>query len=73
MKILITGGGGFLGLHLASYFNKKGSILTLVDIQEFKETEYPDSATLVVCDIRNKKKIRGAYTLNCNLSKSNFR
>jgi len=55
MKIIITGGGGFLGFHLASYLNKKGNKLTLVDIQKFDNTEYPRSATLATCDVRNNK------------------
>jgi len=54
MKILITGGGGFLGFHLASYLNKKGNKLTLVDIQKFDKTEYPHNTVLAVCDVRNK-------------------
>src|SRR3989344_3766835 len=58
MKILITGGGGFLGLHLASYLNKKGNKLTLVDIQKFDNAEYPPNANLVVCDIRNDKELK---------------
>ena len=55
MKILITGGGGFLGLHLALYLHKKVKKLTLVDIQKFDKAEYPGNPTLAVCDIRNKK------------------
>lgn len=54
MKILITGGGGFLGFHLASYLNKKGNKLTLVDIQKFDNTEYPRSTTFAICDVRSK-------------------
>jgi len=54
MKILITGGGGFLGLHLALYLNKKGNKLTLVDIQKFDKKEYPVDSMLAVCDVRNK-------------------
>ena len=57
MKILITGGGGSLGLHLASYLNKKGNKLTLVDIQKFDRKEYPHSVTLATCDVRNKKEL----------------
>ena len=57
MKILITGGAGFLGLHLASYLHKKGIKLTLVDIQKFDAHEYPKNATLAICDIRNEEKL----------------
>jgi len=57
MKILITGGAGFLGLHLTSHLNKKGNKLTLVDIQKFDKTEYPHNTVLAVCDVRNKKEL----------------
>lgn len=57
MKILITGGAGFLGMHLASYLHKKGSKLTLVDIQKFDKEEYPRSAIFATCDVRDKKKL----------------
>lgn len=57
MKTLITGGGGFLGLHLSSYLHKKGFALTLVDIRRFNKKEYIEKEKLVVCDVRNKKKL----------------
>lgn len=57
MNVLITGGAGFLGLHLASFFAKKGARLTLVDIHDFDRKEYPGSYTLLKLDIRNKKEI----------------
>lgn len=57
MKILITGGAGFLGMHLASYFTKKNCKLTLVDIGEFDKKEYPEKAKFVICDVRDKKKL----------------
>ncbi|MDO8658223.1 MAG: NAD(P)-dependent oxidoreductase [Candidatus Levybacteria bacterium] len=57
MKILITGGAGFLGLHLASYLTRKGNDLTLVDVQKFDKKEYKENYNLQICDIRNKKKL----------------
>lgn len=57
MKIIITGGGGFLGFHLANYFDKKRHELTLVDINPFPKSEYPKTCRLVICDVRNKKKL----------------
>ena len=57
MNILITGGAGFLGLHLASYLYKKDHKLTLVDIQEFDKKEYKNNYKLEICDVRDKKKL----------------
>jgi nucleoside-diphosphate-sugar epimerase len=57
MKVLITGGAGFLGLHLAAFLEKKGYDLTLVDIQTFDKKEYPGKYKLIVADVRNRKKM----------------
>ncbi len=57
MKILITGGAGFLGLHLAEYLEKKGHTLTLADIADFDRKEYPGSYRLVPADIRDRAAI----------------
>ncbi|MEK7070996.1 MAG: NAD(P)-dependent oxidoreductase [Patescibacteria group bacterium] len=55
MKVLITGGAGFLGLHLAKYFGKKGWELYLLDIQPFDTKEYPRKSVFIKADIRNAK------------------
>lgn len=55
MRVLITGGEGFLGLHLASYLFKRGYPLTLVDIQPFDRREYSKDYKMELCDVRNKK------------------
>lgn len=57
MKVLITGGAGFLGFHLAEYLSRKGKKLTLVDIHEFDTKEYGGNYKLVMGDIRNKKQM----------------
>lgn len=57
MKILVTGGAGFLGLHLASYLTEKGYSLTLVDIHKFDKKEYKDTYKLQICDIRDKVRL----------------
>lgn len=57
MKILITGGAGFLGLHLAEFLEKKGHALILADIADFDRKEYPGSYRLVPADIRNRDAI----------------
>jgi nucleoside-diphosphate-sugar epimerase len=60
MKILITGGAGFLGLHLARYFSKNGVAgkdLSLLDIAEFDKKDYPKNCVYLKCDIRNSQLI----------------
>lgn len=57
MKVLITGGAGFLGLHLTSFLEKKKFELTLVDIHEFDKKEYPGNYKLVIADVRDRKRM----------------
>jgi len=66
MKILITGGAGFLGMHLASYLHKKENNLTLVDLQKFNKKEYPKKSILATCDVRDKKML-GKFIKNQDL------
>lgn len=60
MKLLITGGAGFLGYHLATYFKNKCEQLTLLDLAPFPKTEYSGNFNLVQCDIRDRKKLSEA-------------
>lgn len=57
MKVLITGGAGFLGFHLAKYFSGKKYQVYLVDIQSPDKKEYPKSSVFYKADIRDKKSI----------------
>jgi len=56
-KILITGGAGFLGLHLTKYFEEQGAILTLIDIAPYDPHEYSSKHKLIMCDVRNSKEL----------------
>lgn len=53
MKVLITGGAGFLGLHLAQYFTKKKHQVRLLDIAAFPPEEYGPDMELITADVRN--------------------
>ncbi len=55
MKVLITGGAGFLGLHLAHFFSDQKSKIILYDTAEFSKNEYPENVEMVRGDIRDKK------------------
>ena len=57
MKILITGAAGFLGLHLAKFFDKKGYDLILLDIADFDKKEYPKACKFVKADVRDIQSI----------------
>ncbi len=54
MKVLITGGAGFLGLHLARLFSKNKYEVYLLDIADFDKKEYPLNCHFIKADIRNK-------------------
>ncbi|MBU1239583.1 NAD-dependent epimerase/dehydratase family protein [Myxococcota bacterium] len=54
MKICITGGAGFLGLHLTKHLHSLGHSLTLLDIDDYVTSEYPpDNVTFIGGDVRN--------------------
>lgn len=60
-RVLITGGAGFLGLHLAQNLPRRGvSFLALNDIAPFFEKEYTDDMLLVKQDVRDEE---GMYRL----------
>lgn len=55
MNILITGGAGFLGYHLAQFLKKKKHTLTLLDLHEFDKKEYPGNYNLIIGDVRDTR------------------
>ncbi len=61
MRVLITGGAGFLGLHLAKYFTKKKSEVFLLDINNIDKSEYPENSQFFKVDIRNEKLINQLF------------
>lgn len=64
MNVLITGGAGFLGLHLAKYFTKKKSDVYLLDIADFDKNEYPQLCHFIKTDIRDSGKVEEAIKKN---------
>lgn len=59
-SILITGGAGFLGVHLARKFLKEEFDVTLFDIADFDAKDLIGKVEVIKGDIRNKKSIEKA-------------
>ena len=59
-KVLITGGTGFLGCHLARLFLKKKWTVTLYDIAPLDAVDLIGKVTVVTKDIRDKKSLEKA-------------
>ena len=57
-RVLITGGAGFLGSHLAAGLAGRAAGLTLLDISPFVSGEYPPGATLLQADVRDASALR---------------
>src|SRR3989338_2575141 len=57
-KILITGGAGFLGFHLAHYLSRKGYGLRIYDIAEIDTSEYPPEIEYMRADVRDRETLR---------------
>lgn len=60
-NILITGGTGFLGVHLARYLLKKKYSVTLLDTEELTAKDLQGKVKVVECDIRNYKKLEKSF------------
>lgn len=58
MKIVITGGAGFLGFHLAQGLREHD--LVLLDIADFVPNEVPEGARCVQADVRDREALRAA-------------
>ena len=51
---LVTGGAGFLGLHITKYISALGHRCVLADIAAFEEAEYPEGTAFIKADVRNR-------------------
>jgi len=60
MKVLITGGAGFFGLHMAHRVAKGGHQAVLLDIAEFEAGEYPAGVTWLKGDVRDPAAVERA-------------
>lgn len=62
MKILITGGAGFIGSAVAQAYLRHGHTVVVVDdLSSGKKERVPSGATLYECDIRDAAKLREIF------------
>lgn len=77
-RVLVTGGGGFIGHHLVKYLKKKGYWVRGVDIKypEFEETAADEFLKLDLREFNNclkaTKKINHVYNLAANMGGIGF-
>ena len=57
MKILITGGAGFLGINLVRYLQQKGNDIVSLDIVQFDYPDMNDKIKIITGDIRDVKAV----------------
>ncbi|MDW8363580.1 MAG: NAD-dependent epimerase/dehydratase family protein [Myxococcales bacterium] len=60
--VLITGGAGFLGLHLAHHFASRGVRVALLDIASYATDEYPPGTLFLTGDVRDPAAVRNALS-----------
>lgn len=58
--VLITGGTGFLGCHLARRFLKEGFVVTLLDIVPLDANDLIGKVTVIQADVRDAKAVTAA-------------
>lgn len=60
MKVLITGGAGFLGINLVRYLQARGHEIVALDIADFDYPDMKDKIAIVKGDIRNEADVEKA-------------
>ena len=58
MKILVTGGAGFIGSWVVDTFLKEGHEVVIIDdLSTGREENIPNGAEFIKCDIRDSEKV----------------
>lgn len=60
MKVLVTGGSGFLGINLIRYLHERGHEIVSLDLLEFDYPDMKDKITSIVGDIRHEEDVEKA-------------
>jgi len=67
MKLVITGGSGFLGYHLCAALSRDYQEIVVVDIAPLETAEYPPQAVYLKIDVRDKERLipvfKGAHAV----------
>ena len=66
-KILIIGGTGFIGYHLAKRSLKEGWKVTSVSTRKPKKLRYISKVKYLICDITKKRSLKNKIKTNYNL------
>jgi len=61
MKIIITGGAGYLGTYAANYFLKKGYKISIFDICDYLKDDYAGSVEYFKGDVRDYNSVQNAF------------
>ena len=64
MKLLITGGTGFIGYHLAKKALKKGWAVTSISTKKPKKKRFLKKVKYIFCNLDNKKKLKKILSTN---------
>ncbi|MCM8795681.1 MAG: NAD(P)-dependent oxidoreductase [Candidatus Omnitrophica bacterium] len=59
MRVLITGGAGFFGIHLTRALLNKGYNIRVIDTEDLNEPEIDKKVEFIKVDVRNKHLIEG--------------
>ncbi len=60
MKVLITGGAGFLGINLVRYFHERNNQIRSLDVVKFDYSDMNNKIEILTGDIRDKEKVAEA-------------
>jgi nucleoside-diphosphate-sugar epimerase len=60
-KLIVTGGCGFLGIHVCKELQKKFTKILVVDIDEFRKQEYPKNVEYKKIDVRDLESLKKAF------------
>jgi nucleoside-diphosphate-sugar epimerase len=60
-KLIVTGGCGFLGFHVCKKMSKKYTKILVIDIDDFREGEYPKNVAYLKQDIRDFEGLKKAF------------